>query len=82
MIGDSMERALGHVKDAVKAGLLGGMLFEELGFHYLGPVDGHDIRKLQKYLAMARQDAHQIQRTRICGDPSAPSEPPSLPVCE
>jgi 1-deoxy-D-xylulose-5-phosphate synthase len=54
LIGDSMERALSHVKDAVKAGLLGGMLFEELGFRYLGPVDGHDIRKLQKYLAMAR----------------------------
>lgn len=60
VIGDSMERALSHVKDAVKAGLLGGMLFEELGFHYLGPVDGHDIRKLQKYLAMARDFKHPV----------------------
>ena len=31
------------------------MLFEELGFHYIGPVDGHDIRQLQEYLAMARE---------------------------
>ena len=38
----------------VKAGLLGGMLFEELGFRYIGPVDGHNIRQLQKYLAMVR----------------------------
>lgn len=54
VIGESMERAFGQLRDAIKAGLLGGMLFEELGFRYLGPVDGHDTRKLQKYLAMAR----------------------------
>ena len=55
VIGDSMERFIGQVKDAVKAGLLGGMFFEELGFRYVGPVDGHNIRQLQKYLAMVRQ---------------------------
>lgn len=54
VIGDSMERVVGQFKDAVKAGVLGGMLFEELGFRYIGPVDGHNIRQLQKYLAMAR----------------------------
>ena len=42
------------MKDAVKAGMLGGMLFEDLGFRYIGPVDGHNIRQLQKYLAMVR----------------------------
>jgi 1-deoxy-D-xylulose-5-phosphate synthase len=31
------------------------MLFEELGFRYIGPVDGHNIRQLQKYLAMVRR---------------------------
>ncbi len=50
VIGDPVERLLAQVKDAVKAGLLGGMLFEELGFRYIGPVDGHNIRQLQKYL--------------------------------
>ena len=55
VIGDSMERFILQVKDAVKAGLLGGMFFEELGFRYIGPVDGHNIRHLQKYLAMVRQ---------------------------
>ncbi len=54
LIGESMERALAQLRDAIKAGFLGGMLFEELGFRYLGPVDGHDLRKLQRYLTMAR----------------------------
>ena len=55
VIGDPVERFLHQVKDAVKAGLVGGMLFQDLGFHYHGPVDGHNIRQLQKYLAMAKQ---------------------------
>jgi 1-deoxy-D-xylulose-5-phosphate synthase len=55
VIGDPVERFLHQVKDAVKAGLVGGMLFQDLGFHYHGPVDGHSIRQLQKYLAMAKQ---------------------------
>jgi len=55
MIGDSVERFISQLKDAIKAGLLGGMLFEDLGFRYLGPVDGHNIRQLQKYLAMTQQ---------------------------
>lgn len=54
MIGDPVERFLSQMKDALKAGVLGGMLFEELGFRYIGPVDGHNIRQLQKFLAMVR----------------------------
>ncbi len=54
ILGDPAERWLGYLRDAMKAGLLGGMLFEELGFHYLGPVDGHSIRQMKKYLAMVR----------------------------
>jgi 1-deoxy-D-xylulose-5-phosphate synthase len=49
-----VERFLTQVKDAVKAGLLGGMFFEDLGFRYIGPVDGHNIAQLQQYLAMVK----------------------------
>jgi 1-deoxy-D-xylulose-5-phosphate synthase len=55
LVGNSMERLLDQLRDAVKAGMLGGMLFEELGFRYLGPVDGHNIAQLQKYLKMVKQ---------------------------
>ncbi|MEN6451140.1 MAG: 1-deoxy-D-xylulose-5-phosphate synthase, partial [Thermoguttaceae bacterium] len=54
VIGDPVERFILQVKDALKAGLLGGMFFEDLGFRYIGPVDGHNIRQLQKYLARVR----------------------------
>lgn len=55
LLGDPVERFLTQVKDAVKAGLLGGMLFEDLGFRYIGPVDGHNIRQLQRYMGMVRK---------------------------
>src|SRR5205809_3950560 len=35
-VGGLASSALGHIKDALKALLTGGMLFEELGFHYVG----------------------------------------------
>ena len=41
---------LQQFKDAIKASLHGGMLFEELGFAYLGPIDGHDLKTLRHYL--------------------------------
>ncbi|MGB1926321.1 MAG: 1-deoxy-D-xylulose-5-phosphate synthase [Rubripirellula sp.] len=55
MFGDPAERFLAQTKEAVKAGFLGGMLFEELNIRYLGPIDGHDISLMRKYLAMASQ---------------------------
>ncbi len=55
MFGDPAERLLAQLKEAVKAGCLGGMLFEELGIRYVGPIDGHDIGLLRKYLRMVRE---------------------------
>jgi 1-deoxy-D-xylulose-5-phosphate synthase len=53
-VGDPVERLLGQIKDSLKAGLHGGMLFEELGFRYVGPVDGHNIASLRRYLKMVK----------------------------
>lgn len=44
-----------HIKESVKALLVPGMLFEELGFTYIGPMDGHDIREMERKLALAKQ---------------------------
>ncbi|RMG35524.1 MAG: 1-deoxy-D-xylulose-5-phosphate synthase [Planctomycetota bacterium] len=54
VVGDAVGQALANVKDAVKGLLHGGMLFEELGFRYIGPVDGHDLKALRRYLRMVR----------------------------
>ncbi len=52
--GESVEKFLLQAKDSIKAGLHGGMLFEELGLRYIGPVDGHNIGQLQKYLRLVK----------------------------
>lgn len=54
IVGDPLERMLSQLKDSVKAGLHGGMLFEELGFRYVGPVDGHNLAQLCKYLELVK----------------------------
>ena len=46
---------MAQMKEGVKAGLLGGMLFEELNIRYVGPIDGHDVALMRKYLAMCRE---------------------------
>ena len=45
----SVHSGLLRFKDALKAGLIGGSFFEALGFQYVGPIDGHDLRSLISY---------------------------------
>ncbi len=54
VLGDPTERFLAQLKEAAKAGLQGGMLFEELGLRYIGPIDGHNLPVLKKYLKMVK----------------------------
>ena len=54
LLGDPTERMLYQIKEGVKAGLHGGMLFEDLGFKYFGPIDGHNIGLVRKYLKMVK----------------------------
>jgi 1-deoxy-D-xylulose-5-phosphate synthase len=55
VFGDPAERLLFQIKEGVKAGLHGGMMFEEFGFKYFGPIDGHDIGVMKKYMEMVRK---------------------------
>ena len=47
-IGSSVARAVGRLKDSFKYFFVPGMLFEDFGFKYLGPVDGHDLPALME----------------------------------
>jgi 1-deoxy-D-xylulose-5-phosphate synthase len=47
-------RARGLMKDLV----IGGSLFEDLGFSYVGPVDGHDMNQLLRVLRTVRERAN------------------------
>lgn len=43
------------VKTAIKETLLPCSLFEDMGFTYLGPVDGHDVKRLTRLLNYAKE---------------------------
>ncbi|GAF08946.1 1-deoxy-D-xylulose 5-phosphate synthase [Paenibacillus pini JCM 16418] len=45
-IGGKLAKTAERVKDSLKYMMVPGVLFEELGLTYLGPVDGHDMHKL------------------------------------
>ncbi len=51
VLGGMAQSALEQFRDGLKAFFKDGMLFEELGFRYFGPVDGHDLPGLRKILA-------------------------------
>ncbi len=53
-IGKTMVRSAERLKDSLKYLLVPGILFEELGFTYLGPVDGHCISRLQEFFMQAK----------------------------
>ncbi|GAB6099008.1 1-deoxy-D-xylulose-5-phosphate synthase [Halanaerocella petrolearia] len=54
-LGNQVLKTASKVKDAIKYLLVSGILFEELGFTYLGPVDGHDINILQDHIKDAQR---------------------------
>lgn len=54
-IGGKIADAAEKVKDSIKYMVVSGMFFEELGFTYLGPIDGHDFNELEKTLTYAKK---------------------------
>jgi len=45
-VGDSMFNLAKKAEDSIKGLMVPGMLFEDLGFQYIGPIDGHNIEHL------------------------------------
>lgn len=56
-IGSTVVKAVERIKDSFKYLVVPGMLFEELGFTYLGPINGHDIA-LTKTVLQRAQNSH------------------------
>ena len=54
-IGDKVYKTASHLKDGVRSVLVPGSLFEEMGFHYIGPIDGHNIGLLEEVLTSAKE---------------------------
>jgi len=49
-LGDRLRKIASKLEDGVKAVITPGVLFEALGFNYIGPVNGHNIGKLVNIL--------------------------------
>jgi len=48
-----IEKHLSNLRDKLKYAFLPGVIFEELGFKYFGPIDGHDIKEMCEILEAA-----------------------------
>jgi len=54
--GAAMVAAGEAAKESVKQLLVPGMLFEELGIKYVGPIDGHDVQQVQNAVSWAKRN--------------------------
>lgn len=53
-IGNKLVHSLKNTKDRLRRNIMQTTIFEDLGFVYLGPVDGHDIEALDETLTVAK----------------------------
>ena len=68
--------AAARVDEYARGMVSGGTLFEELGFYYVGPVDGHDIDTLVPVLKNIRDQDKQAGR---CSSMSSPKRARAIP---
>ncbi len=54
-IGKPIVKAVVRIKRSIKQLIIPKMFFEDIGFRYLGPVDGHDIEALERMLKISKQ---------------------------
>ncbi|MGI6137847.1 MAG: 1-deoxy-D-xylulose-5-phosphate synthase [Candidatus Hydrogenedentales bacterium] len=55
LIPDSMTRTIQDIEKSVKGFITKGGLFQEFGFNYIGPVDGHDLALLIELLSKIKE---------------------------
>lgn len=54
-VGEELSTSLGKAKDKIKYALISeGVIFEELGFTYVGPIDGHNIKEILDAFEIAK----------------------------
>jgi 1-deoxy-D-xylulose-5-phosphate synthase len=59
-VGHKMADLLGFLRDALKASVSPHQIFEQLGFLYVGPVDGHDLPNLIEMLNLLKGVDHPV----------------------
>ncbi|MCI6886609.1 MAG: 1-deoxy-D-xylulose-5-phosphate synthase [Lachnospiraceae bacterium] len=60
VIGEGLVEKISRTKNSIKQLFIPGMLFENMGITYLGPVDGHDVKAMVKIFREARKMDHAV----------------------
>ena len=55
IIGRPTTKSVGRVKNSLKQLIIPSMYFEDIGFRYLGPVDGHNISDMEDLFSKAKE---------------------------
>ena len=59
-IGKGLSNGLYTVKNLIKQLFVPGMLFEDMGITYLGPVDGHNVKEMIRVFKEAKRVRHAV----------------------
>lgn len=60
LVGKCINRNLLRSKTLLKNAIYHSNIFEDMGFHYLGPVNGHDLNALQNIFAVAKEQKRPV----------------------
>lgn len=54
-VGQGIYTGIQHFRDTIKYAIVDGVIFEQMGFTYMGPMDGHNISTLMESIELAKQ---------------------------
>lgn len=60
VVGEQLIDKISRTKNGIKQLLIPGMLFENMGITYLGPVDGHNVKSLSRAFREAKKLDHTV----------------------
>ncbi len=65
LVGKRLYHWLFKLKTLIKNGMYNSTIFEDMGFTYIGPIDGHDLTKLENCMKLAKQ-THRPALIHLC----------------
>ena len=60
VVGEALVHQIQQAKNSIKQLVIPGMLFEDMGITYLGPIDGHNIKEVERTINEAKRINHAV----------------------
>jgi 1-deoxy-D-xylulose-5-phosphate synthase len=54
VVGEGIYSGIQHFRDMIKYAVVDGVIFEQMGFTYMGPMDGHNVKTLMESMELAK----------------------------